>query len=85
MVSKRATILRTSFVVQWLRFCAPNAKGMGSKPSQGTRFHMPQKIPHSGEKKLKKEPLFLSPRRFESNVRNRNIQNNYQVYNFPRN
>lgn len=32
---------------------------MGSKPSQGTRFHMPSEIPHS-EKKIK-EPLFLSP------------------------
>ena len=58
MVSKKATLLRTSFVVQWLRLCAPNARGMGSKPSQGTRFHMPQKIPHSGKvKKLKKRTL----------------------------
>ena len=62
MVSKRATILRTSFVVQWLRLCAPNARGMGSKPSQGTRFHMPQKIPHSGEKKIKKRTLVPVPK-----------------------
>ena len=32
----------TSVVVQWLRLCAPNARGLGSIPGQGTRFHMPQ-------------------------------------------
>ena len=26
--------------VQWLRLCAPNARGLGSIPGQGTRFHM---------------------------------------------
>ena len=32
----------TSRVVQWLRFCAPNAGGLGSIPGQGTGFHMLQ-------------------------------------------
>ena len=30
----------TSPVVQWLRFHAPNAGGLGSIPGQGTRSHM---------------------------------------------
>ena len=34
-----------SLVVQWLRFCAPSAGGMGSIPGQGT------KIPHAAAKK----------------------------------
>ena len=33
---------RTSLVVQWLRFHAPNAGGPGLIPGQGTRSHMPQ-------------------------------------------
>ena len=32
----------TSLVVQWLRLCAPNARGPGLIPGQGTRSHMPQ-------------------------------------------
>ena len=28
-------------VIQWLRLHTPNAGGLGSIPSQGTRFHMP--------------------------------------------
>ena len=36
----------TSLAIQWLRFCASNAGGMGSIPGQGT------KIPHAtGPKK----------------------------------
>ena len=35
-------IVGTSLVVQWLRFCAPNAGGLGLIPGQGTRFHMLQ-------------------------------------------
>ena len=31
-----------SLVVQWLRLCAPDAKGQGSVSVQGTRSHMPQ-------------------------------------------
>ena len=31
----------TSLVVQWLRFHAPNAGGLGSIPGQGVRSHMP--------------------------------------------
>ena len=38
----RMYIVSTSVVVQWLRLCAPNAKGPGSIPGQGTRFHMLQ-------------------------------------------
>ena len=42
------TIVGTSLVVQWLRLRAPNARGPGSIPGQGTRSHMPQlKIPRA--------------------------------------
>ena len=38
----------TSWVVQWLRLCAPNAGGPGSIPGQGIRSHMLQlNIPHT--------------------------------------
>ena len=37
--SKRG--LRTSLVIQWLRFCAPNAGCLGSTRGQETRSHMP--------------------------------------------
>ena len=33
---------RTSLVVQWLRLCAPNARGPGSIPGQGARSHTPE-------------------------------------------
>ena len=43
--------LGTSLVVQWLRLHAPNARGLGSIPGQGTRSHMPQlKILHAATK-----------------------------------
>ena len=29
-------------MVQWLRLHAPNIRGSGSMPGQGTRSHMPQ-------------------------------------------
>ena len=32
-------------MVQWLRPHAPNARGLGSIPGQGTRSHMPQLRP----------------------------------------
>ena len=35
----------TSLVVQWLRFHAPNAGGLGSIPEWGTRSHMQQLRP----------------------------------------
>ena len=38
----KSTSLRTSLVVQWLRFHAPNAEGPGLIPGQGTRSHMLQ-------------------------------------------
>ena len=34
--------LGTSLVVQWLRFHAPNARGLGTIPGQDARSHMPQ-------------------------------------------
>ena len=34
------TIPGTSLVVQWLRLCAPSARGLGLIPGQGTRSHM---------------------------------------------
>ena len=34
--------LGTSLVFQWLRLHAPNARGSGLIPGQGTRSHMPQ-------------------------------------------
>ena len=50
--------LEASLVVQWLRFCAPNAGGLGLIPGQGTRFHMlqlrscvPQLRPGTAKKK----------------------------------
>ena len=36
---KTIYVLGTSLVVQWLRFHAPNAGGLGSIPGQGTRSH----------------------------------------------
>ena len=33
---------RTSLVIHWIRLHAPNARGLGSSPGQGTRSHMPQ-------------------------------------------
>ena len=31
----------TSLMGQWLKFCTPNAGGLGLTPGQGTRSHMP--------------------------------------------
>ena len=50
----------TLLVVQWLRFLAPKAGGLGSTSSQVTRSHMPQpKILHATTKnwygQIKKE------------------------------
>ena len=43
--------LGTSLVVQWLRLHAPDARGSGLIPGQGTRPHMPQrKISHVATK-----------------------------------
>ena len=42
----------TSFVVQWLRLCAPIAGGMGSIPGRETR------IPHATGHDLKKKKKF---------------------------
>ena len=41
------SVAGTSLVVQWLRFCAPNARGWTLIPGWGTTFRMPQqsKIP----------------------------------------
>ena len=37
----------TSLVVQRLKFCTPNVRGLGSIPGQGIRSQMPLKIPHA--------------------------------------
>ena len=34
--------LKTSLAVQWLRFCAPKAGGLGPSPGWGTRSYMLQ-------------------------------------------
>ena len=44
---------RDFLVAQWLRYHAPNAGGLGSNPSQGTRSYMPQlKILHATATKI---------------------------------
>lgn len=41
----------TSLLVQWPRFCTPNAGGLGSIPGQKTRSYRPQlKISHDTTK-----------------------------------
>ena len=42
----------TSLVVQWLRFRAPDAGGLGLIPRQGTRSHMPQLRVHMSQLKI---------------------------------
>ena len=42
--------LGTSLMVQWLRLHAPNARDPGSFPGQGTRSHMLQLRPSTGNK-----------------------------------
>ena len=37
----------TSLVVQWLKLCTPNVRGLGSIPGQGIRSQMPLKIRHA--------------------------------------
>ena len=37
---KMMDLIGTSPVVKWLRLCAPNAGGLGSITSRGTRSHM---------------------------------------------
>ena len=39
---KRSVFRGIFLVVQWLRLCTPNARGLGSIPIQGTRSHLPQ-------------------------------------------
>ena len=42
----------SSLVVQWLRLCAPNIRGLGLIPGSGTRSHMLQlKSPHTATKR----------------------------------
>ena len=42
-------ILGNTLVVQWLRFCVPNARGLGSISGQGTRSPVPQLRPHAAK------------------------------------
>ena len=53
MIYERTTLkgsTGTSLLVQWLRFCAPNAGVWGSMPGQGIRSHMPQLSLHASDK-----------------------------------
>ena len=52
------SVFETSLVVQWLRFCAPSAGGLGSVPGGGTRStchnkdrrsHVPQLRPSAAK------------------------------------
>ena len=47
-------------VAQWLRLCAPNARGLGSIPGQGTRSHMhaATQSPHAAMKILQSATRF---------------------------
>ena len=49
--------LRASLVVQWLRFWAPNAGGMGLSLGQGTKI--PQATTKTQHSQIKKQILFL--------------------------
>ena len=46
----------TSLVIQWLRFCPPNAGGPGWTPVQGTRSHMLQLDPECYENQRSRGP-----------------------------
>ena len=46
-------------VVQWLRLCTPNARGLGSIPIQGTRSHLPQLKTLSTETDLLQPNIFF--------------------------
>ena len=59
-ISLRIFCLRTSLMVQWLRLQAPNARGLSSIPSQGTRSHMLQLRPGAVKWIKKKKKNFLS-------------------------
>ena len=49
--SLKNILLGTFGVVQWLRICTLNARGLDAIPGQGTRSHMPQqKILHTSTK-----------------------------------
>ena len=47
-------ILRTSLVVQWLRFCPSKAEGKGLSPNRELKSHMP---PGVTKRKRKKQIL----------------------------
>ena len=47
--------VETSLMVQWLRLHAPNARDPGSFPGQGTRSHMLQLRPSTGNKYVLKK------------------------------
>ena len=46
----------TSLVVQWLRFCAPNAGGPGSIPGQGTKSPTQPNLEFSSHKERSRTP-----------------------------
>ena len=51
MFNLKENTARISLVIQWLRFCTPNAEGLGSISGWATRSYMLQlKIPHATAK-----------------------------------
>ena len=48
-------------MVQWLRFCTPNAGGLGSIPGQGTRPHMLQLRVHMAQLEKREEKKKKTP------------------------
>ena len=47
----------TSLLVHWFRLCAPNARGLGWIPGQGTRSHILQPRVHMSQLKVLKQQL----------------------------
>ena len=45
LTQRKLKVLRDFLLVQWLRFCANNAQGLGLIAGQETRFHMQQLKP----------------------------------------
>ena len=68
-----------SLVVQWPRFCAPNAGGPGSIPGQGTRSHVLQlKITHSATKTWSSQINIKKKKKKEVGDRNQNEEERFR-------
>ena len=66
------TLLIKNVVIQWLGFCAPATGGTGSIPDQGTRSHMPQRVPPP-KKNLRMWDLHMCTQSLTSSL----LQNSY--------